>query len=283
MQLSNACFWGMMLTAAVAALLALRARRQGQPAGADMPFLRALEYGGRSVVAITATTACAGLIVSVVTLTGLGLKISGLIVSLGNGGLLLTVLFAALAVWVLGLAVPVTASYILAYVMIVPALLKVGVYEPAAHMFIFYYAVLADVSPPTALAPMAAAAITGGKPFKTILMAWKYCLPAFLVPFMFTLSPEGSALLLKGDLATIAWTLLTSCVATAALAIAFGGWFIRQANLIERTLMGLAGITLLYADLRFDALGAALLILAGALHWWRVRRAASLISSQEQA
>ena len=122
-----------------------------------------------------------------------------MIVALSGGIPLLTVVYAALAVWVLGLAVPVTASYIIAAVMIVPALRAIGVPDAAAHMFIFYYAVLSDVSPPTALSPFAAAAITGGNPFRTMMLTWKYCMPAFLVPFMFTLSPEGATLLLLGE------------------------------------------------------------------------------------
>ena len=143
------------------------------------------------MLAVVATTATAGIIVGVVLLTGLGLKISGIIVDLAGGNLFFTVLYAAVAVWMLGLAVPVTASYIIAAVMIAPALTDVGVPEVAAHMFIFYYAVLSEVSPPTALSPFAAAAITGGNPFKTMMLTWKYTLPAFLVPFAFTLSPEG--------------------------------------------------------------------------------------------
>ena len=107
--------------------------------------------------------------------------------------------FAALAVWILGLAVPVTASYIISAVMVVPALTTVGVAPAAAHMFIFYYAVLSEVSPPTALAPFAAAALTGGRPFRTMMLTWKYTLPAFLVPFAFTLDPRGLGLLLQGS------------------------------------------------------------------------------------
>ena len=99
------------------------------------------------------------------TLTGLGLKISGLIVALAGGHLFLTVVYSALAVWMLGLAVPVTASYIIAAVMVAPALVQAGVPDVAAHMFIFYYAVLSEVSPPTALSPFAAAALTGANPF----------------------------------------------------------------------------------------------------------------------
>ena len=101
----------------------------------------------------------------------------------------------------LGLAVPVTASYIIAAVMVAPALVQAGVPDIAAHMFIFYYAVLSEVSPPTALSPFAAAALTGGNPFQTMMLTWKYTLPAFLVPFVFTLTPAGQGLLLQGSLA----------------------------------------------------------------------------------
>jgi TRAP-type uncharacterized transport system fused permease subunit len=301
MRLSNACFWGMMLAVSISAAIViwrhLRGVRGDLPtasaAGAsatavgtvgvgvtaggtqDTRFLLALEAGGRGALSIAATTATAGVIVSVVTLTGLGLKISGIIVNLSGGYLFLTILYAALAVWVLGLAVPVTASYIIAAVMIVPALTEVGVNEAAAHMFIFYYSVLADVSPPTALAPFAAAALTGGNPFRTTMLAWKYCLPAFLVPFMITLSPEGASLLMIGAPLTIGWTLVTACLAVAALAVGLGGWFIRQANLPERVIMGLGGLALLYADLRFDAIGLTLLAIGAMLHLVRVRRAAA--------
>ncbi len=303
------CFWGMIVAVLASALIGWLAQRRGReaPVG-SYRMLQGLESGGRSAVSIAATTAIAGVIVSVVTLTGLGLKISGLIVNLAGGQIFLTVLYAAIAVWILGLAVPVTASYIIAAVMIVPALVEIGVPEAAAHMFIFYYAVLADVSPPTALAPFAAAAITGGNPFKTVLMAWKYCLPAFLVPFMFTLSEEGAGLLLlvpspqaagepgfalpggrtadywfavmsQGAWVDMTVTFLTSCVAVGCLAAALGGYMVRQCNLIERVLLGMAGIALLYADVRLDMLGAALLVLGVGLHLLRVRRAGPAVKA----
>ncbi|MDP9314377.1 MAG: TRAP transporter fused permease subunit [Chloroflexota bacterium] len=298
---SVACFWGLMLTAAITLLLVLRRRfsridaSETSAAGASATgvgtagltttvgeensrLLQALEAGGKGVISVAATTAAAGIIVAVVTLTGLGLKMTDIIVGASGGYLFLTILYAAIAVWVLGLAVPVTASYIIAAVMIVPALTKAGVNEAAAHMFIFYYAVLADVSPPTALAPFAAAALTGGNPFKTTMLAWKYCLPAFLVPFMITLSPEGTSLLMMGEPVTIAWTFVTACIAVSALAIAFAGYFIKQANMVERVLAGLAGLALLYADVRFDVAGLTLLAVCAAAHLLRVRRAATPLS-----
>jgi TRAP transporter 4TM/12TM fusion protein len=282
---SESALW-MLVGATVAAVLTAaweRRRRSAVASGSESDdemtelygppatrLVRAFESGGRSAVSITATTAIAGFIVSIVTLTGLGLKVAGFIAD-DDGSLLVTVLLGALAVWVLGLAVPVTASYIIAAVMVVPALTEAGVSPAAAHMFVFYYAVLADVSPPTALAPFAAAAITGGNPFRTTMMAWKYCLPAFLVPFMFTLSSDGESLLLEGEWTTIAVTTATGCVAIAALAVAFGGWMWRGANPIERVISGIAGLCLLFADQRSDLAGVALLATAVTIHVTRVR------------
>ena len=136
-------------------------------------LIKALENGSIGVLNVGATCAGAGIIVGVVTLTGLGLKFSGIVIDYAAGSLFLTALYTALVVWIVGLAVPVTASYIICAVIAAPALTKLGVPEYAAHMFIFYYAVLSEVSPPTALSPFAAAAITGGDPYKTTLQCWR--------------------------------------------------------------------------------------------------------------
>lgn len=232
-------------------------------------LLGALETGATSVLGVVATTATAGVIVGVVTLTGLGLKIAGIIVTLAGGHLFLTVVYSALAVWMLGLAVPVTASYIIAAVMVAPALVQSGVPLTAAHMFIFYYAVLSEVSPPTALSPFAAAAITGGNPLRTMMLTWKYTLPAFLVPFAFTLTPEGAGLLLQAPALTVLWTALTAAIGIGAFGATFGGWIFAPANSTERLVMGIAGGLLFFADLRTDAIGLALVTLVLVLHWFR--------------
>lgn len=211
----------------------------------------ALADGALAVLPIVATTATAGLIVGIVTLTGLGLKSAGLIVSLGAGTTLLTVVWSAVAVWMLGLAVPVTASYIIAAVMIAPALIQAGVAPVAAHMFIFYYAVLSEVSPPTALAPFAAAAVTGGDPRLTLTAAWKYTAPAFLVPIAFTAAPAGLGLLLAGPPVQAAITIVSAIAGVVAVAAALGG-------MRPQILLLLAGLALLYPSPWSDLLGLAL-------------------------
>jgi TRAP transporter 4TM/12TM fusion protein len=216
-------------------------------------LVRALSDGSTSVLTAATTCATAGIIVGVVTLTGLGLKFSSIVIAYAGGSLLLTAIYTALIVWIVGLAVPVTASYIICAVIAAPAMIKLGVPDFAAHMFIFYYSVLSEVSPPTALSPFAAAAITGGDPYKTTLQAWKYTLPAFLVPFVFVLDPQGIGLLLKlpagGSWVDIVLITLKAGLGLAALAAAAQGWALRRTTPLERGLLVLAGLFLVFPSL----------------------------------
>ncbi|MGZ5867637.1 MAG: TRAP transporter large permease subunit, partial [Xanthobacteraceae bacterium] len=216
-------------------------------------LVRALADGTIGVLNAATTCASAGIIVGVVTLTGLGLKFSSIVLDYAGGSLLLTALYTALIVWIVGLAVPVTASYIICAVIAAPALTKLGVPDFAAHMFIFYYAVLSEVSPPTALSPFAAAAITGGDPYITTLQAWKYTLPAFLVPFVFILDPDGVGLLMKipkdGSVWSIVLITLKTAIGLAALAAAAQNWALRKNTRAERILWVLAGLLLVFPSL----------------------------------
>ena len=216
-------------------------------------FVAAMADGSISVLGAATTCATAGIIVGVVTLTGLGLKFSSIVIGYAGGSLVLTALYTALIVWIIGLAVPVTASYIICAVIAAPALIKLGVPDFAAHMFIFYYAVLSEVSPPTALSCFAAAAITGADPYRTTFQAWKYTLPAFVVPFAFVLDPQGVGLLLtlpKGGTAwDIVWITFKTCVGLLAFAAAAQNWALRQNTLIERVLFALAGSLLVFPSL----------------------------------
>jgi TRAP transporter 4TM/12TM fusion protein len=231
---------------------------------------RALAAGGAGVVPVIATTAAAGIIVGVVTLTGLGLKAASLIVTLAHGQLVLTVLYSGIAVWVLGLAVPVTACYIIAAVMVAPALTQVGIPATAAHMFVFYYAVLSEVSPPTALSPFAAAALTGGNPFRTTMIAWKYCLPAFVVPLMFTLSARGRGVLLDGSLLDIVLITSVAAVGVGALAAGTGGFVTRAASTLERALLIGGGLLMFGGAVAPIGIGTALIGLAVVINRRRV-------------
>jgi TRAP transporter 4TM/12TM fusion protein len=210
----------------------------------------ALREGTTGVLNIAATCATAGIIVGVVTLTGLAQRFADIIIGYAQGSLLLTAMFTAMIVWLVGLAVPVTASYIMCAVIAAPAMIKLGVPDFAAHMFIFYYAVLSEVSPPTALSPFAAAAITGGNPYVTTLQSWKYTMPAFLVPFVFVLDPQGIGLLLKlpkgGGWLDIVEIFIETAAGIAMLAFAAQGWFMRKSTVLETALFALAGLFLVF-------------------------------------
>src|SRR5712675_1751010 len=216
-------------------------------------LVKALADGSIGALNAATTCACAGIVVGVVTLTGLGLKFSSIVISYAGGSLLLTAIYTSLIVWIIGLAVPVTASYIICAVIAAPALIKLGVPDYAAHMFIFYYAVLSEVSPPTALSPFAAAAITGGDPYKTTLQSWKYTLPAFLVPFVFVLDPQGVGLLLAipkgGSWLDIVEITIKTTFGLVALAAVAQNWALRQNTPIERGLLLLSGLLLVFPSL----------------------------------
>ncbi len=255
----------------------LRGRERLASGFVDSGLIKALEGGSRAVLNVAATCAGAGLIVGVVTLTGLGLKFSSIVLAYAGNSLLLTAVYTALIVWIVGLAVPVTASYIICAVIAAPALIALKVPEYAAHMFIFYYAVLSEVSPPTALSPFAAAAITGGDPYRTTLQCWKYTMPAFLVPFMFVLDPSGLGLLLMGstkalagaDWGSIAMVTLTAAAGIGALAAGFQGWLLRRTLAAERWMLIAAGLLLVYPHRAADATGFGLIALAFGLQLLR--------------
>ncbi|HYT48481.1 MAG TPA: TRAP transporter large permease subunit, partial [Burkholderiales bacterium] len=238
-------------------------------------LVKALSGGSLGVLNVAATCAGAGIIVGTVTLTGLGLKFSSIVLQYAGGSLLLTAIYTSLIVWIVGLAVPVTASYIICAVIAAPALIQLGVPDFAAHMFIFYYAVLSEVSPPTALSPFAAAAITGGDPYKTTLQCWKYTTPAFLVPFMFVLDPSGTGLLLTGsfktlgnaDWGSIALVTLTAAAGIVALAGGLQGWLFKRTSLAERLMLIVAGFLLVYPKTLFDVIGFALVALVLLMQW----------------
>jgi TRAP transporter 4TM/12TM fusion protein len=247
----------------------------------DSGLLKALQGGSTAVLNVAATCAGAGIIVGVVTLTGLGLKFSSIVLAYAGGSLLLTAIYTALIVWIVGLAVPVTASYIICAVIAAPALIALKVPEFAAHMFIFYYAVLSEVSPPTALSPFAAAAITGGDPYKTTLQCWKYTTPAFLVPFFFVLDPEGSGLLLTGSFKTLAnadWGSIAviTFIAVAsimALVTGFQGWMYRNAAPAVRLMLISAGFLLVYPERWSRIAGFGLIVVSMAVQLAGKRRA----------
>ncbi|MEV6646789.1 TRAP transporter fused permease subunit [Amycolatopsis sp. NPDC051371] len=273
-------FAAVVYATGVAALFALIARRH-DIRGWATDMVDALSAGVRGALPVIAVCAAAGVITSTITKTGLGLELADALVELAgaltdNGTviLILTVLLSAIAVGVLGLAVPVTASFIIAWVVIGPALETLGVADAERAMFIFYYAVLSEVTPPTALAAVASAAITGGSVLGTMWQCWKYTLPAFLVPIAFVLTDNGAALLLQSDVLTVLWVAAVSAVAVAALAVVTGGWLFGPVSLPVRLLFVPAALCLLYLEPVPIAVGTAFGVAAVLTHVVIKRRTA---------
>jgi TRAP transporter 4TM/12TM fusion protein len=224
-------------------------------------LVKALVQAARGVVAIAATCATAGILVGALNLTGLGLKFSGILLELGGGSLLPTLVMAALLLLVLGLALPITASYIVAAVMTAPALVRLGVPAPAAHMFIFYYALLSEVTPPTALSCMATSALTGANPYRTMWITWGYTLPAFLVPFMIA-APGGTALLLLGPRPQVLLASVTALAGVWLLVMGIRGARSGTFGVVARALLAAAGLLLLHPAGAADLAGLGLLVAA---------------------
>src|SRR5512136_21221 len=249
-----AVFWSTIITFAVSFI-------RKDTALTPKKLIRALRGGAIGVLSVAATCAAAGIIVGVVTLTGLGLKFSSIILAYFLNDPATTEIYTAIIVWIVGLAVPVTASYIICVVICAPAMIQLGIPEFAAHMFVFYYAILSEVSPPTALSPFAAAALTGGNPYKTTMYAWKYTLPAFIVPFMFTVDPRGIGILLKGPVVDVIWTTLTAFIGILSLAGGVENWFLKKTAIYERTMLIIAGFALVYPEPLYDIVGFGLIVL----------------------
>ena len=268
----TAIFWSILLAIGVSYIrreTSLSPRR----------LVAALSSGTRQVLAVAATTAVAGITVGILLQTGLGLKISSLILAFGLGPgdalgaagltslvdpvhLIFTLIVAGVVLWVLGLSLPITATYLVAVPTVIPALVALNVPPPAAHMFVFYYAVLSEVSPPVALSPFAAAAITGGNPYRTTLLTWKYALPTFLVPLMFT-QPGGLALLWwDSTIADAAIASISAIVGIAAIVAGVGGYLLRPTNRLERVLLVVAGVLLVAPGATQDEIGIVLFMAA---------------------
>jgi len=231
-------------------------------------LLDATLESAKNMLPVSVLLAAAGLIVGVFSLTGLGLKISGLIMSLSGGSVLLAVILSLFTSMIIGLSLPITATYIMTVIMVAPALVKVGVPDHVAHLLVFYFAVLSEVSPPVGLSPSAAAAVTGGNPFGSMMQAWKYSLPAFLVPFFFSVTAEGANLLIV-DASPVGFILATFTAVLSLFFLAPGivGIFYANLNAVERAILILAASTLVVFPIGFTSWWwvAAVLLAGGVL------------------
>ncbi|KAF2958393.1 C4-dicarboxylate ABC transporter [Thermotoga sp. Ku-13t] len=234
----------------------------------DIPA--ALEAGARGALSVVAATACAGIIIGVVTLTGIGLKLGTALVDLARGNLLITLFFTMLTSLVLGMGVPTTANYVITSTIAAPALLRLGVPVLAAHMFAFYFGIIADVTPPVALAAMAGAGIARANPMRTGLNASRLAIAAFLVPYAFVLSPQLLLVNVTNPLQVL-WPLFTCIVGLFVLSGGLASYLMGNLSLWERFLYGLGGILLIEPRGVTDLVGFGLIATAFLLQFARTQ------------
>lgn len=246
-------------------------------------ILGAMESGAKSALGVACACACAGMIVGVVTLTGFGLRIADVIVQVAQGRLVPTLLLTMITSLILGMGLPTTAKYIVLATMAVPALTKLGVNLMAAHLFILYFGVVADITPPVALAAYAGAGIAGANAMKTGFNAFKLAIGAFIIPYIFAINSD--LILVKEVVGeTIVWlpltsaipTLISALIGTFCLAAGVEGFLFDRSKPYERVLLIIAALGLLAPGTVSDLVGLAVLGIISLIQKSRVKKQGGL-------
>ena len=221
--------------------------------------IKALEDGAKSMLIISAACACAGVIIGIVTLTGIAATFSSMLVDAAGGSVLFLCVLTAVSSLIMGMGLPTAACYILLATMVAPALTNLGVSVIAAHLFILYYGCISVITPPLALAAYTGAGIAGANINATGFTAFRFGIVAYIVPFMFVFGPP---LLLDGSISEIITAIITSLVGTILLTCGVQGWMLRRATPIERIILIVAALTLIKPGLVTDSIG---LLLGGSI------------------
>lgn len=220
-------------------------------------FFKALEEGARNTVVVAAACACAGIVIGVINLTGLGLKFTSFVLSMAGESLILALIVTMFAGIVLGMGMPTTPAYIVQAALLIPALIKLGVLTIAAHMFVFYFSTISAITPPVAMAVYAAAGIGGAKLWPTGLWALRIAATGFIVPFMFVFGPS---LLFVGSSFDILTTVASASLGVVALSCGMTGWMGKEARVWQRIILVAAALLLIKPGLTTDLIGLGLLI-----------------------
>ena len=218
----------------------------------------ALIDGAKNTLAVAMACACAGIVIGVVTITGLGIVFTQFVIALSQNSLVLALVLTAMAGIILGMGMPTTPAYIVMVALLVPALIKLGAPTPAAHMFAFYFAILSAITPPVALAVFAAAGLAKANMWEAGYEAVRLAAPVYIIPFMFVYEP---ALLTIGDPVLVVWRLIASSIGVMCFAAALQGWFLRSSSMWQRAALLAAALLLIKPDVVTDVAGLVLLII----------------------
>ena len=231
-------------------------------------LIEALADGARSALAVAAATACAGIIVGVVVKTGLGLSLATSLVKLAGGSILLTLMLVMVASLILGMGAPTTANYVITSTIAAPAIITLLAPNTAqdlipltvllsAHLFVFYFGIIADITPPVALAAFSAAAISGGDPIKTGVYSAKLAIAAFIIPYIIVFSP--AILMIDVSVLQIIWITITAILGMIAIGAGVIGYWYRPLNWFERIILIAAGLAMIYPESISDISGLIVL------------------------
>ncbi|MBS7344790.1 MAG: TRAP transporter permease [Caryophanon sp.] len=239
-------------------------------------IIDALVDGARTALAVVAATACAGIIVGVVAKTGLGLSLAGSLVDLAGGSILLTLFFVMIASLILGMGAPTTANYVITSTIAAPAIITLLAPDVApaavpiaillsAHFFVFYFGIIADITPPVALAAFAASGISGGEPIRTGINSAKLAIAAFIIPYMIVFSPQ--LLMVDTTIPAVIWVVFTALCGMLAIGAGIIGYWYRPMNVIERLISVATGLLLIYPEGISDTVGLVLFVILLAIQW----------------
>jgi TRAP transporter 4TM/12TM fusion protein len=226
-------------------------------------FILALVDGARSALGVAAATAAAGIIVGIVTKTGLGLKLANGLVDLADGLLIPTLMLTMLAAIVLGMGSPTTANYVITSTIAAPAIILLGVPDLSAHLFVFYFGIIADITPPVALAAFAAAGVAGGEPLRTGVNSAKLAIAAFIIPYIFVLSPQ--LLMIDTTWTELLWVIATALAGMISIGASIIGYWMRKLNVLERVISLIGGLLLIYPEGISDTVGLIIFLALFAL------------------
>jgi TRAP transporter 4TM/12TM fusion protein len=229
----------------------------------------ALRKGATGALQVAAVCACAGIVISIVSITGLGLTFSTVLIQLAHGNLFLLLVLTMMASLILGMGLPATPCYIILAVLAAPAIVEMGLSPMAAHLFVFYFGCISAITPPVAVAAYAGAAIAAANPMRTGYTAWRLGLAAFIVPFMFIYGPP---LIMVGPVWEIILASITALVGVALLAAAIQGFILSRLKIIERVILFTAALLLIKPGWITDVIGIVMAAIIGVIHLTKYRR-----------
>ncbi len=215
--------------------------------------------GARNIISVAIACGMAGIIIGIVTLTGIGLKFGAGLISISHGIPLITLFLTMVSSIILGMGAPTTANYLITSTITAGAIIKLGFEPLAAHMFAFYFGIIADVTPPVALAAIAGAAIAKAKPMRTAFNATKLAIGAFIIPYMFVFNPQ--MLMIGATAGTILSICVTAIIGMFGISVALEGYAFRRAHWLQRLLFGIAGFLCIIPETKTDIAGLSAIII----------------------